>query len=223
MLPLTKLTNKHMLPVGNKPMLQWNLEKLVQAGIYDILIITGISHMGQLVSYFGSGKNHGCQITYKVQDEAGGIAQALQLINGYVEENEQFWVLLGDNISTIKLTDLDSRAHTLLVLTKSKKPHRFGVYSKGRIEEKPSEPKSNFIVTGSYRYTQGPQFRDILNNLKASARGELEITDLNNGLLGEGLVELYNHSGYWSDAGTLNSYKIVNSWNWVWSTPPSSE
>lgn len=222
MLPLTRLTNKHMLPVGNKPMLEWNLEKLVKADIRDVMIITGVGHMGQLVSYFGSGSRYGCDITYKVQDDAGGIAQAMQLINGYVRDGEQFWVLLGDNISDLNLADTGKRAETVLVLAKSEQPERFGVYSCGRIIEKPTNPTSNLVVTGHYRYTQSPLFREILSSLRPSQRNELEITDLNNALLDEGAVQLHKHTGYWSDAGTMESYQKVNRWGWVWSKPTAT-
>jgi len=222
MSPLTKITNKHMLPVGSKPMLQWSLEMMVNADIKDILIITGVDHMGQLVSYFGSGKDHGCKITYKVQDEARGIAHALKLAHGFVEEGEKFWVILGDNISNLDLAELNSPSHSLLVLTKNDHPERFGVYALGRIVEKPKDPSSHWIVTGQYRYTYDSEFRDILDTLIPSHRGELEITDLNNGLLSEGLVELHNHKGPWSDAGTIESYKKVNSWDWVWTKHPSA-
>lgn len=232
MSPLNRITNKHMLPVGNKPMAQWNVEKLVESGAEDILIVTGKEHLGDIVSYFGSGSEFGCKFTYKVQEEAGGIAQALRLVDGFVNKDEFFWVILGDNISDVKLTNIGpnletyelSKKDNVLFYTEVSDPERFGVLTEEKhsgkfsIIEKPKNPESNKIVCGYYGYTYTSKFKDMLFGLEKSDRGEIEITDVNNWIIknNPGRVLFNSISGYWSDAGTLESYKKVNQWKWVW-------
>ena len=219
---LSKITNKHLLPVGNKPMAQWNVEKLVNTGIEDILIVTGKEHLGDIVAYFGSGKDFGCKFTYKVQDEAGGIAQALQLVDGFVEQDEFFWVILGDNIFNFEIPNLNvirSIPPEIYLYTKVvEDPERFGVYYEGIIEEKPENPKSNQAVLGIYGYTYNTDFKSIIFGLEKSDRGEIEVTDLNNQILDNSTFQTIQEitDEDWSDAGTLESYKKVNQWEWVW-------
>lgn len=219
---LSRITNKHLLPVGNKPMAQWNVEKLVDSGVEDILIITGKDHMGDIVSYFGSGSEFGCKFTYKVQEEAGGIAQALRLVEGFVTEDEFFWVILGDNIFSFDLPDYRfTRAMQpdIKLFTKSvDDPERFGVLHEGVITEKPKNPKTNKAILGVYGYRYSENFKNILWDLEKSDRGEVEVTDLNNKILSNSSLQSVSDVGgeYWSDAGTLDSYKKVNQWEWVW-------
>src|SRR6056297_3178020 len=157
--PLTKVTNKHLLPVGNKPMIYYPIEKLTEAGIEEILIVTGTEHMGDVVNLLGSGKDFGCRFTYKVQDEAGGIAQALGLAENFCGD-EPMTVILGDNIFEAGLSkalgNYDNSGAQILI-KQVEDPERFGVAElEGDriigIEEKPDQPKSEFAVTGIYMY-----------------------------------------------------------------------
>ncbi|OGC32360.1 spore coat protein [candidate division WOR-1 bacterium RIFOXYB2_FULL_48_7] len=210
--PLTKVTNKHLLPVGRKPMIYHPIEKLVEAGIEEILIVTGVDHMGDIVNLLGSGKDFNCSFTYKVQDKAGGIAEALNLARNFVGQ-ERMVVILGDNIFQDKLIPFVKGYQTQkegakILIKEVADPDRFGVVElkKGKvvgIEEKPKKPKSNYAVTGIYFYDQ--QVFDIINNLKPSGRGELEITDVNNAYARQGALSYDVLSGWWSDAGTFNS------------------
>jgi len=217
--PLNKITNKHLLPVGKKPMIQWNVEKLVDGGIIDILIITGKEHMGDIVSYLGSGSDFGCNFTYKVQDEAGGIAQALQLVEGFIGMDEFFWVILGDNILNFSLPEVVEEKSLVLFTKSVEDPQRFGVYSDGNITEKPEKPKGDKAVLGVYGYKYDTHFKCAIKGLTKSERGEVEVTDLNNKLLSldfnvTSIIDIGELC--WSDAGTLESYQKVNRWEWVW-------
>jgi glucose-1-phosphate thymidylyltransferase len=186
--PLTAVTNKHLLPVGSYPMIYHPVARLKQAGITDILIVTGRDHMGDVMELLGSGHDFGLDFTYKVQDQAGGIAQALGLARGFCSGNS-CCVILGDNVFEDDLT-LAVTAFTAqgtgarLLLKEVEDPERFGVAElslDGRIlgiEEKPPHPKSRYAVTGIYLY-DGAVF-DIIETLLPSHRGELEITDVNN-------------------------------------------
>jgi len=207
--PLTKVTNKHLLPVGNQPMIFYPVQKLIQAGITDILIVTGVEHMGDVVSLLGSGKDFQCQFTYRVQDEAGGIAQALLLAEDFTQGGPMT-VILGDNIFQSSLKDavqsFTSGAHVLLKEVPD--PHRFGVATveDGQVTsiiEKPSDPQSNLAVTGIYLYDH--QVFDIIRNCKPSGRGELEISDVNANYLAQSQVTFSILDGWWSDAGTFSS------------------
>jgi glucose-1-phosphate thymidylyltransferase len=211
--PLTKVTNKHLLPVGRKPMIFHPVEKLVAAGIKKICIVTGTEHMGAVVQLLGSGKDFGCEFTYRVQDEAGGIAQALGLTRHFVG-NGRVVVILGDNIleddiaeSVAAFRAQESGARVLL--REVDNPHRFGVArvdAEGRvleILEKPKDPPSNLIVTGIYMYDA--EVFEIVRTLKPSGRGELEITDVNNAYLKKGTLEYDVLQGWWTDAGTFES------------------
>lgn len=213
--PLTKVTNKHLLPVGNKPMIYYPIEKLTEAGIEEILIVTGTEHMGDVVNLLGSGKDFGCRFTYKVQDEAGGIAQALGLAENFCGD-EPMTVILGDNIFEAGLSkalgNFDGTGAQILI-KQVEDPERFGVAELEEdriigIEEKPDEPKSEFAVTGIYMYD--PQVFDLIRNLKPSDRGELEITDVNNHYIENGTMKYSVLDGWWTDAGTPESYIVAN-------------
>jgi glucose-1-phosphate thymidylyltransferase len=210
--PLTKVTNKHLLPVGRKPMIYYPIEKLTEAGLDDILIITGIEHMGDVVSLLGSGREFGCQFTYRVQDEAGGIAQALGLAENFCH-GEPCAVILGDNIfeDTVRRPVEEFRSGAHIFLKEVENPAPFGVAEVDEqgnvlaIEEKPEKPKSDYVVAGVYLYDA--QVFDIIKGLKPSSRGELEITDVNNFYIGKGEMQASFLEGYWSDAGTFESLK----------------
>lgn len=213
--PLTKVTNKHLLPVGNKPMIYYPIEKLTGAGIEEILIVTGTEHMGDVVNLLGSGKDFGCRFTYKVQDEAGGIAQALGLAENFCGD-EPMTVILGDNIFekglSKALENFDGSGAQILI-KQVEDPERFGVAELDGdrivgIEEKPDQPKSEFAVTGIYMYDS--KVFDLIRNLKPSNRGELEITDVNNHYIENEAMKYSILDGWWTDAGTPESYKVAN-------------
>jgi len=215
--PLNEVCNKHLINVGGKPMAQWNVEKFVDAGIFDILIITGKEHMGSIVSYFGSGSEFGCNFTYKVQEEAGGIADAIKLVKGFVEDDEQFYVILGDNIFEDELAteEFTYLFEIQLYATEVDDPERFGVFNlDNTITEKPKNPETNKIVCGIYGYRYNENFRKVLYGLKKSKRGELEVTDLNNGIIEKGNLSLIVMDGYWTDAGTHESLKLANKYKY---------
>lgn len=213
--PLTKVTNKHLLPVGNKPMIYYPIEKLTEAGIEEILIVTGTEHMGDVVNLLGSGKDFGCRFTYKVQDEAGGIAQALGLAENFCGD-EPMTVILGDNIfeaSLSKALENYGGSGSQILIKQVEDPERFGVAElEGDriigIEEKPKKPKSEYAVTGIYMYDS--QVFDLIKNLKPSERGEFEITDVNNHYIENGTMKYSILDGWWTDAGTPESYKVAN-------------
>lgn len=213
--PLTKVTNKHLLPIGNKPMIYYPIEKLTKAGIKEILIVTGTEHMGDVVNLLGSGKDFGCRFTYKVQDEAGGIAQALGLAENFVG-GDSMTVILGDNIFKTSLDKALSNypgSGAQILLKDVDDPERFGVAEvEGDkiigIEEKPEHPKSSLAVTGIYMYDA--QVFDFIRDLEPSDRGELEITDVNNRYIRQEEMRFSVMQGWWTDAGTPTSYKRAN-------------
>ncbi len=215
--PLTKVTNKHLLPVGREPMIHHPLKKLLDAGIRDILVVTGLEHMGDVVNLLGSGSAFNCRITYRVQDEAGGIAQALGLAEGFVGQDPML-VLLGDNIFQASLADAarsfqDSGAEAQIMVMEVPDPGRYGVAEvvEGRvlgIEEKPLQPRSAWAVTGIYFYSPG--VFEIIRTLKPSGRGELEITDVNNHYIRRGTLRSEVLPGWWTDAGTFESLALAN-------------
>ncbi len=215
--PLTKVTNKHLLAVGRKPMIYYPIEKLVNAGIDEILVVTGVEHMGDVVNLLGSGKDFGCRFTYKVQDEAGGIAEALGLAEDF-SHGQPLLVILGDNIFQAQLKEYADKftaqkTGARVLLKQVQQPQRFGVAQIHNnkvinIEEKPSKPKSNYIITGIYFYDAG--VFDIIKTLKPSGRGELEITDVNNAYIAKGQLEYDILDGWWTDAGTFESLEMAN-------------
>nr|BCX01305.1 MAG: glucose-1-phosphate thymidylyltransferase [Bacteroidota bacterium] len=216
--PLTKVTNKHLLPVGRKPMIYYPIEKLRQVGIEEILIVTGTEHMGDVVQLLGSGREFGCRFTYKVQDEPGGIAQALGLAENFVGADRMV-VVLGDNIFEASLAPYAERymrqpSGARILIKKVPDPSRYGVPELGpdgrilSIEEKPAQPRSSYCVTGIYFYDA--RVFDIIRTLKPSARGELEITDVNNTYIQWGELHYDVLEGWWTDAGTFESYYLAN-------------
>jgi len=217
LMPLTKVTNKHLLPVGQKPMIYYPIEKLTSIGIEEILIVTGVEHMGDVVSLLGSGKDFGCRFTYKVQDEAGGIAQALALAEDFAH-GQLLVVILGDNIFEGDLKEyadkfISQKTGARLLLKHVQHPQRFGVAEilDGKvigIEEKPKKPKSDYAITGIYFYDAS--VFDIIRTLKPSARGELEITDVNNAYIAKGQMAYDILEGWWTDAGTFESLIRAN-------------
>ena len=212
--PLTKVTNKHLLPVGREPMIFHPVKKLVEAGIREILIVTGTDHMGDVVGLLGSGKDFGCEFTYRVQDEAGGIAQALGLARRF-GRGGRLAVILGDNIfegSIRAFADAFRRQPTgaKILVKEVPDPGRYGVAvtEGGRVVsiiEKPKQPPSSFAVTGIYFYDQ--DVFDVVTSLKPSARGELEITDVNNAYIARGDLTFDLLPGWWTDAGTFESLR----------------
>ncbi|WP_145139432.1 sugar phosphate nucleotidyltransferase [Paenibacillus sp. Y412MC10] len=215
--PLTKVTNKHLLPVGKYPMIFHAVRKLSQAGLHDILIVTGKEHMGDVVNLLGSGREMGVSFTYKVQDEAGGIAQALALAEQFVG-NDQMVVILGDNVFEDDITPFVDNFRVQqngakILIQEVVDPHRFGVPElEGdriiSIEEKPQNPKSQYAVTGIYMFDH--QVFDIIKTLKPSARGELEITDVNNAYIKRNELTFDILQGWWTDAGTHSSLARAN-------------
>jgi glucose-1-phosphate thymidylyltransferase len=215
--PLTKVTNKHLLPVGREPMMFHPVRKLVGAGIREILIVTGTDHMGDVVRLLGSGKDFGCEFTYRVQDEAGGIAQALGLAKRF-GRGGRLAVILGDNIFEAPIASFadDFRAQksgAKILVKEVPDPGRYGVaVTEGTrvtsIIEKPKNPPSALAVTGIYFYDE--TVFDVIASLKPSARGELEITDVNNAYIARGDLTYATLPGWWTDAGTFESLKHAN-------------
>jgi glucose-1-phosphate thymidylyltransferase len=214
---LTKVTNKHLLPVGPYPMVYHPLKKLVGAGLKEILLVSGTDHMGDFVELLGSGKDFQCNLTYRVQDEAGGIAQALGLAEHFARD-ARMAVILGDNIFHDPLATMLNEAnkypdYAWLALKRVPDPGRYGVAElQGHriisIEEKPEKPKSDCAVAGIYIYP--PDVFDVIKTLKPSRRGELEITDVNRFYLDKNRFGYTILQGYWTDAGTLDSLAFAN-------------
>jgi len=213
--PLTSITNKHLLPVWDKPMIYYPIKTLVDAGIRDVMIVTGGNNAGDFLRLLGNGKELGLKhIEYAYQKGEGGIADALRLTEDFIDGNKSV-IVLGDNIiekSIKKVVDRfrqqDNGARILI--KKVPDPERFGVVEfnkkKNRIikiAEKPKKPKTHYAVTGIYMY-DGRVF-DIVKSLKPSARGELEITDVNNAYIKHGQMEYDVLSGFWTDSGTFES------------------
>jgi glucose-1-phosphate thymidylyltransferase len=214
---LTRVTNKHLLPVGPFPMVYHPLKKLVGAGVRDILLVSGTEHMGDFVELLGSGHQHDCQLTYRVQDQAGGIAQALGLAAAFCSAGRTI-VLLGDNIFHDPLGPLLDEAarapdHAWVALKSVPDPGRYGVAElrDGRvagIEEKPARPRTDLAVAGIYVYP--PEVFEVIQTLRPSRRGELEITDVNQYFVQQGKLGYSYLAGYWTDAGTLDSLVLAN-------------
>ncbi len=211
--PLTKITNKHLLPVYDKPMIYYPIQTLVDAGIRDILIVTGGGNAGDFLRLLANGKEFGLtHLNFTYQEGEGGIAEALSLAQHFAE-GERLCVVLGDNIlekpikGAVDAFRLQERGARIL-LKEVPDAERFGVAEmNGRkiigIEEKPSKPKSNFAVTGIYLYDE--TVWDKIKTLVPSGRGELEITDVNNAYIAEGAMEFSYLDGWWTDAGTFDS------------------
>jgi glucose-1-phosphate thymidylyltransferase len=211
--PLTRITNKHLLPVYNKPMIYYPIETLINAGITDIMIVTGGNHAGDFLRLMGNGKDFGLKhLNYTYQEGEGGIADALSLAE-YFADGEPVCVVLGDNIierNIIKAVQdfKEQKKGAKIMLKEVPDPERFGVAEimDGRltnIVEKPKNPRSNLAVIGIYLYDAG--VFDIVKTLKPSDRGELEITDVNNAYVREGTMTWEMLDGWWTDAGTFES------------------
>jgi glucose-1-phosphate thymidylyltransferase len=213
MYPLTKVTNKHLLPVYNEPMIYYPIKTLVNAGIDEILIVTGGQNSGDFLRLLGNGKDFGLRhLNYTYQEGEGGIAAALGLAE-FFADRDKIVVMLGDNIieKNIKKAVDAFRAQkegARIMLKEVPDPQRFGVATlEGskvvRIDEKPAKPASNFAVIGIYMYDS--KVFDFIKSLKPSERGELEITDVNNFYIQAGIMECDVLDGWWSDAGTFES------------------
>ncbi len=211
--PLTKVTNKHLLPVFDKPMIFYPIETLVKAGINDILIVTGGNNAGDFLRLLGNGKDFGLEhINYTYQEGEGGIAEALGLAE-YFAAGDSICVMLGDNIiekNIIKAVKSfrEQQGGAKILLKEVRDPQRFGVpVLEGdkviRIEEKPESPGSSYAVTGIYMYDS--RVFEIIKSLKPSDRGELEITDVNNAYIETGELTWDVLEGWWTDAGTFES------------------
>jgi len=207
--PLTKITNKHLLPVYDKPMICYPLNTLVNAGIDDIMIVSGQGHVGHFLELLGSGSDLGVRLSYEIQVGAGGIAQALGLAQHWAG-NDAVTVILGDNIfeDSVKDAVLSFKSGARVFLKEVSDAQRFGVAEVAGdrivgIVEKPQHPKTNLAVTGLYIY-DSDVFR-IIRDLKPSGRGELEITDVNNAYIRNDAMTFSRLTGFWSDAGTFDS------------------
>jgi len=211
--PLTKVTNKHLLPIYNKPMIYYPIETLVEAGIRDILIVTGGKNAGDFLRLLGNGKEFGLRhINYTYQEGEGGIAAALGLAE-FFADNGPICVILGDNIIEDSIASYAESFEkqgggARIILKKVEDPQRFGVPEISgsrivRIDEKPKVPASEYAVTGIYMYDS--EVFQIIKGLKPSERGELEITDVNNHYIGKGTMAYDILEGWWTDAGTFES------------------
>jgi len=218
LLPLTRVTNKHLLPVYDKPMIYYPVQCLVNAGIRDIMLVTGGDSAGDFLRLLGNGRDFGLdRLHYAYQEGEGGIADALKLAEPFAE-GAKIVVVLGDNIIEKNICGAVDRFRmqprgAKILLTKVPDPQRFGVAEiEGDrvigIEEKPKTPKSDYAVTGIYMY-DGQVF-DIIRPLKPSARNELEITDVNNAYIKQGTMTCEILDGWWTDAGTFESLHRAN-------------
>jgi len=216
--PLTKVTNKHLLPVYDKPMIYYPIQTLINAGIDDILIVTGGNNAGDFLRLLGNGKEFGLKhINYTYQQGEGGIAEALGLAE-FFAAGEKICVVLGDNLIEKNIRRAveafrKQKGGAKILLKEVPDPQRFGVAElEGdrivRVEEKPKEPKSNYAVIGFYMY-DGTVF-DVIKTLRPSGRGELEITDVNNRYIEKGLMTWDVLEGWWTDAGTFESLLNAN-------------
>jgi glucose-1-phosphate thymidylyltransferase len=216
--PATKVINKHMIPILNKPMIMYPIETLKHLGVTDILIVSGGGHIGGIADFLGDGSAFGINFTYKVQKEAGGIGQALGLAKDFVGNNPVA-VILGDNVfennNLIKVLPGAGKKGAQFFFSVQQMNYRFGVPVLDgkvikKIEEKPTSPKSNLAVTGLYIYP--PNVFAIIPSLKPSKRGEIEITDVNNWYIKQGKYAYSILTEFWSDAGTPESLKDVTDW-----------
>jgi glucose-1-phosphate thymidylyltransferase len=207
--PLTQVTNKHLLPIYDKPLIYYPLEAMARAGVEDVLLTTNPEHAGHFLQLLGTGREFGLQLTYELQENANGLADAVGLAERFARGSKVL-VLLGDNIFT---HDLRPRVQAfeqvqrgaVIFATEVQEPEHYGaVELDGErvvgIEEKPARPRSNLAQTGIYLYDE--RVFDFISELRPSPRGELEITDLNNRYVAEGSLHCETLDGYWIDAGT---------------------
>jgi len=218
LLPLTKVTNKHLLPVHDRPMIYYPIRILVNAGINEIMLVTGGNNAGDFLKLLGNGKEFGLRhLDYTYQEGEGGIADALRLAE-YFADGELICVVLGDNIIESNILRAaqsfrEQKVGAKILLKEVKDPQRFGVpVLEGnrviRIEEKPKQPRSPYAVTGIYFYDA--RVFSIIKTLKPSGRGELEITDVNNAYIEAGQLTWDILDGWWTDAGTIESLHLAN-------------
>jgi len=215
--PLTEIVNKHLLPVGKEPMIWHPVRQMASSHIRDVLVVTSSEHMGDIVNTLGSGTRFGCEFTYRVQEEAGGIAQALSLAEQF-SAGQEIVVLLGDNIFDHSISpyvrEFEKQGGGARVLLKEvSDPDRYGVAALDErhiveIEEKPQRPKTNYAVVGCYMYDR--TVFDRIRRTKPSARGELEITAVNNLYVQDRLLQFSYVRGRWTDAGTFESLYQAN-------------
>ncbi len=221
--PLTRITNKHLLPIYDRPMVSYAIEALVAAGVSEIMLVTGGTHAGEFLRLLGSGQEHGIdRLVYAYQEKAGGIAEALGLARHFVKD-ERLVVMLADNLvgrslapsvkrfvaqdkgARVLLSQIDDPSH----LRHLGVPELDGENRVVRILEKPEVPPSHYAVTGIYFYP--PEVFDVVGTLRPSDRGELEITDVNNWFVSQGLMEWDLLEGFWGDAGeSIEAYYAVN-------------
>lgn len=215
--PMTNIMNKHLIAVYNMPMIEYPLATLVESGIKDILVVSGREHAGNFLEYLGSGKDRGLNFTYRVQEDAGGIAQALGLAEDFAN-GEDILVILGDNYFEYspEFSPLIGQGKAGIVLKKVLDSQRFGVanFEEGKglvsLEEKPKNPKSDLAITGLYFYPS--DVFEVIRTLKPSDRGELEITDVNNYYFDNYRISTTTYDGFWSDMGTPESLAKTIEW-----------
>ena len=218
LLPLTKVTNKHLLPIYDRPMIYYPIQALANAGIEEIMLVTGGNSAGDFLKLLGNGKDFGLKrLNYSYQEGEGGIADALRLAEHFVD-GEPVCVILGDNIIEGNIARAaeafqQQQQGAKILLKDVKNPQRFGVpILEGnrvvKIEEKPENPRSSYAVTGMYFYDA--RVFDIIKTLKPSGRGELEITDVNNAYIADGTLTWDMLEGWWTDAGTIESLYLAN-------------
>ncbi len=216
--PLTRVTNKHLLPVYDRPMIYYPIQTLVNAGITEIMLVTGGNNAGDFLRLLGNGREFGLQhLDYTYQEGEGGIADALRLAE-YFADGGPVCVILGDNVIERNIRGAaeafrKQKAGAKILLKEVKDPQRFGVPVLDgtrvlKIEEKPTEPKSPYAVTGIYFYDA--RVFEIIKTLKPSGRGELEITDVNNNYIRAGQLTWDVLEGWWTDAGTIDSLLLAN-------------
>lgn len=216
--PLTEITNKHLLPVGREPMIWHPVKQMLSCGVNQIMVVTSTDHMGDVVNSLGSGKRFGCNFTYRVQEEAGGIAHALAMCEHFAG-SDSILVLLGDNIFEHSIQphvdQFCKQGKGARVLIKEvDNPHSFGIAALDEehiveIEEKPQAPKSRNAVVGCYMYDN--RVWDIIRATQPSERGELEITTVNNVYIQNRELQFGFVKGRWTDAGTFESLIQANS------------
>jgi glucose-1-phosphate thymidylyltransferase len=214
--PLTAVTNKHLLPVFDRPMILHPIEALKSLGINKICLVTGGESIGDFMKFLGSGASFDVKLTYKIQDGSLGIAHALLQAEDFFDKDEKVVVILGDNI--FEKVDVPQEAmrddNAYIFIKEIKNPQRFGVpvFGDGNtvtgIEEKPTSPKSNYAVVGLYIYPSN--VFEFIKTLEPSGRGELEITDVNNWYIQQKKMKAIKLDGFWSDAGTFESLFRAN-------------
>jgi glucose-1-phosphate thymidylyltransferase len=226
--PLTLVTNKHLLPVGNKPMIMHGIYKFLDVGITDIIIVTDPTHLSEMASLLGSGQKFNCNITFRVQDKPDGIGGALKLCEDFAGGQDVI-VLLGDNIFEdsldlaiqafiISKQDRTKKYSCVLNLKEVKDPNRFGIATiknnvLTKITEKPINPESNLCVTGIYLYDNN--IFKVIKTMPVSSRGEYEITDANNFYVKKQCADYSLLEGWWIDAGTFSSYHKANRYSLI--------